>query len=166
MHSSMIRLQWFEQILESVSKPAVLIIGGGTLGTSTAYHLALRGYASVTVLDSFEVCSADLAATDLNKVIHFECLESLYTPLGLEALSIWKDHNSLFSGLYHESGVIFSGPEANREWLESTQNTMLEPGRQGLRYMTSHDMRQQWPMITGQFPGCVNVWSPDAGWVS
>ncbi|KAJ3547390.1 hypothetical protein NM208_g1542 [Fusarium decemcellulare] len=126
-------------------KPSVLIIGGGVFGTSTAYHLSLQGYGCVTVLDRFDAPSKDSAATDLNKVIRVDYPEPLYTKLGLEALDAWKGPKSILSGLYHESGVMFSGTAPTRAWLETT--------------------RQQWSAVTGKFPNWVNLWSPAGGWV-
>ncbi|KAM5349736.1 hypothetical protein ACJ41O_006241 [Fusarium nematophilum] len=148
-----------------MSKPSVLIIGGGVFGTSTAYHLSLRGYGSVTVLDRFDVPSKDSAATDLNKVIRVDYPEPLYTKLGLEALEAWKDPESILTGLYHESGVLFSGEEPTRAWLETTRKTMVQAGRKGVRYLTSDEIRQHWSAVTGKFPNWVNLWSPAGGWV-
>jgi phytoene dehydrogenase-like protein len=54
------------------SKPAVLIVGAGVFGLSTAYHLLERGYTEVTVLDRAERLPAiDAASTDMNKGISF-----------------------------------------------------------------------------------------------
>lgn len=52
----------------STSSPAVVIIGAGVFGLSTAYHLLERGYTGVTVLDRAEHLPAvDAASTDMNK---------------------------------------------------------------------------------------------------
>lgn len=150
-----------------MSKPSVLIVGGGTFGTSTAYHLSLRGYSSVTVLDRFDAPSKDSAATDLNKVIRADYPNPLYTKLGLEAMSVWKDPSDpVFAGLYRESGWIMSAHEMTKEWLESSRVTAEKAGRQGVKYMTAEELRKQWPAFTGDFPGWTNLWSPAAGWVS
>jgi sarcosine oxidase / L-pipecolate oxidase len=47
----------------------VLIVGGGTWGTSTALHLARRGYTNVTVLDPYPVPSPISAGNDINKIV-------------------------------------------------------------------------------------------------
>jgi NADPH-dependent 2,4-dienoyl-CoA reductase/sulfur reductase-like enzyme len=47
---------------------AVIIVGAGCFGISTAYHLLQRGYTDVTVLDrSVELPAPDAASTDINK---------------------------------------------------------------------------------------------------
>jgi sarcosine oxidase/L-pipecolate oxidase len=47
----------------------ILIIGGGTWGTSIAYQLAKRGYRCIKVLDANEFPSAISAGNDINKII-------------------------------------------------------------------------------------------------
>ena len=47
---------------------SVLIVGAGCFGISTAYHLLLRGFTDVTVVDRSETLPApDAASTDMNK---------------------------------------------------------------------------------------------------
>lgn len=149
-----------------MDKPSVLIVGGGAFGTSTAYHLSLRGYSSVTVLDRFDAPSKDSAATDLNKVIRADYPNPLYTQLGLEAMRVWKDTGSVFAGLYRESGWVMAAHDLTREWLEKSRLTAEKAGRKGVKYMTAAELRKQWPSFTGEFPGWTNLWSPAAGWVS
>jgi sarcosine oxidase/L-pipecolate oxidase len=48
---------------------SVLIVGGGTWGTSTALELARRGYIDVTVIDPYPVPSPISAGTDNNKIV-------------------------------------------------------------------------------------------------
>lgn len=46
----------------------ILIVGAGTFGLSTAFHLLRRGYTSVTVLDrASKLPAVDAAGTDINK---------------------------------------------------------------------------------------------------
>lgn len=47
----------------------ILIIGAGTWGSSTALHLARRGYKHITVLDPHPVPSAISAGNDINKIV-------------------------------------------------------------------------------------------------
>ena len=53
-----------------VSKDAqILVVGGaGTMGSSTALHLARRGYTNIRIMDVFEPPSAQSAGNDINKV--------------------------------------------------------------------------------------------------
>jgi sarcosine oxidase / L-pipecolate oxidase len=149
-----------------MSKPSVLIIGGGVFGTSTAYHLIQRGYTNVTVVDRFEAPSRDSAGTDLNKVIRADYPNPYYAQLGLETLGVWKDPDSLFKGLYRESGWIMGGHEETNQWLENAKDLAEKKGRQGVEYLNVERIREKWPALTGEFPGWTNLHSPQAGWVT
>lgn len=66
------------------SSNAILIVGGGTFGLSTAYHLAKSGFNNVTVLDkSVFLPSEASAGNDLNKIIRAEYEDPWYTELAL-----------------------------------------------------------------------------------
>ena len=53
-----------------VSKDSKIIVvgGAGTMGSSTALHLARRGYTNILLLDMFAPPSANSAGNDMNKV--------------------------------------------------------------------------------------------------
>ncbi|GJC83525.1 L-saccharopine oxidase [Colletotrichum liriopes] len=86
----------------SLSKTSsIAIIGAGTFGISTAYHLAKRGYTNIRCLDRHPVPSLDSAGYDLNKIIRTEYDEPLYTNLALEALNAWRQPE--WSGIFHET---------------------------------------------------------------
>ncbi|KAK5277241.1 hypothetical protein LTR40_010627, partial [Exophiala xenobiotica] len=80
---------------------SVLIIGSGTFGISTAYHLAKRGYTSITCIDRHPCPSLDSAAFDLNKIIRTEYDEPLYAELAIEALQAWRD--PMWKDIFHET---------------------------------------------------------------
>lgn len=62
----------------------ILLLGGGTFGLSTAYHLAKAGYRYITVLEKSAVVPPELsAANDLNKIIRAEYEDPFYTDLAL-----------------------------------------------------------------------------------
>ncbi|KAJ9145463.1 FAD dependent oxidoreductase [Pleurostoma richardsiae] len=147
-----------------MAQPKILIVGGGVFGTSTAYHLSTRGYAHVTVVDRFDAPSKDSAACDLNKVVRADYPNPLYTKLGTEAMSVWKDPTSIFAGLYRETGWIMSAHGMTKGWLESARKTAENAKRQGVQYLSTDEIRKRWPALTGDFPDWTNLWSPAAGW--
>lgn len=62
----------------------VLIVGGGTFGLSTAYHLVKSGYKDITVIDKSEFLpSNNSAGHDLNKIIRAEDESPWYADLAL-----------------------------------------------------------------------------------
>lgn len=148
-----------------MSKPSVLIIGGGVFGTSTAYHLACRGYGDVTVVDRFEPPSRDSAGNDLNKVIRADYPNPLYAKLGLETMNIWKSPDSIFSGMYRETGWIMAAHEATKGWLENARLLAQRTNREGVEYLSVDQIRKKWPALSGDFPDWTNLYSPEAGWV-
>lgn len=56
-----------KNLTPSTSK--ILIIGGGTWGTSTALHLARRNYKHIKVLDTYPHPSPISAGNDINKIV-------------------------------------------------------------------------------------------------
>lgn len=62
---------------QNSSESAILIIGAGTWGSSTALELARRGFTGIKVLDSSSFPSAIAAGNDLNKIAE----EGKQTPL-------------------------------------------------------------------------------------
>ncbi|KAI1379312.1 FAD dependent oxidoreductase [Hypoxylon crocopeplum] len=88
------------------TRSTVLIIGAGCFGLSTAYRLALAGYANITVLEKDDaVPSRFSAGNDLNKVIRAEYADSFYTDLSVKAIRKWQT-DPLFNPHYHETGFL------------------------------------------------------------
>jgi sarcosine oxidase/L-pipecolate oxidase len=148
-----------------MSQPSVLIIGGGAFGTSTAYHLSHRGYSNVTVLDRFAAPSKDAAATDLNKIIRHDYPNPLYTRLGREAMTVWKDQDSIFRGMFRGTGWIMAAHEMTKNFLKAAYETATKGDKESAQWMSIAETKEKWPEFTGSFDGWLNLWSPQAGWV-
>lgn len=98
----------------TVSKTSpLLVIGAGTWGSSTALHLARRGYTNVTVLDPYPVPSAISAGNDINKIISSGQYSSnkdeieINEILAQQAFECWKN-DPLFQPYYHDTGLLMS----------------------------------------------------------
>ncbi|KAK3185733.1 hypothetical protein K4F52_005598 [Lecanicillium sp. MT-2017a] len=148
-----------------MSQPSVLIVGGGAFGTSTAYHLSHRGYANVTVLDRFPPPSKDAAATDLNKIVRYDYPNPLYTKLGLEAMNVWRDPNSLFKGMFRQTGWLMAAHEQTQGFIKAAYEGAQRIGKTSVRWMRTPEIQTSWPEFTGMFDGWTTLWSPEAGWV-
>ena len=149
-----------------LKSPTILLVGGGAFGTSTAYHLARRGYSNVKVLDRFDAPSKDAAATDLNKIVRCDYPNPLYTRLGVEAMTAWKNPNGLLSGMFRPTGWIMAAHEMTKGFLQSAWESTQQIAGQSARRIEASEIREKWPAFTGDFEGWDNVWSPEAGWVS
>ncbi|PLB47791.1 sarcosine oxidase [Aspergillus steynii IBT 23096] len=129
-----------------MQQPKILIVGAGAFGLSTAYHLSLRGYKSVTVVNRFETPSKDSAATDLNKVLRTDYADPAFTKLAVEAMAAWKDPNSIFAGMYHESGWIMAANTMSTEAISDAYQRAEKAGLAGaVDYVTPQTMRKRWP---------------------
>lgn len=82
---------------------SIIVVGAGTFGLSTAWHLARAGYTDVTVIDRHDAPSIASAGYDLNKIFRTEYAEEAYTRLAKEAREVWLNEPVL-RGCYHESG--------------------------------------------------------------
>ena len=148
-----------------MAKPSVLIIGAGSFGTSTAYHLRLRGYSSVRVLDRFDTPSHDAASTDLNKIVRADYPNPMYTQLAREALEVWKSPTSYLSGLFRQTGWIMAANSGATKWLESSYKTVTGLGIGTTSWLSGDETRLRWPALDGSLDGWKLVFNSDAGWV-
>ncbi|KAF4456343.1 hypothetical protein F53441_1502 [Fusarium austroafricanum] len=108
---------------------SILIIGSGTFGISTAYHLGKRGYTNVTCIDRHPWPSLDSAGHDLNKIMRTEYDEPIYTHLALEALEAWRDPE--WNDVYHETGRITTttGDKKAKSFLEKSYENLKREGK-------------------------------------
>lgn len=85
----------------------IIVGGGGTIGSSTALHLVRNGYtpANITVLDTFEIPSAQSAGNDLNKIMGVRLRNKVDLQMSLEALQMWKE-DDLFKRFFHQTGRV------------------------------------------------------------
>ncbi|KAI1342808.1 putative sarcosine oxidase [Xylariaceae sp. FL0016] len=147
---------------------SVLIVGGGTFGTSTAYHLSLNpsAYSRITVLDRFPVPSREAAGNDINKVVRADYPETLYARLATEAIAAWRDPKGLYAGLHHQTGWLFAanGPS---DWIQESGATARRLGLEVPEALSADEIRRRWPMLgAGSFPGWSTVWNSSAGWAN
>ncbi|KAF3396712.1 L-saccharopine oxidase [Talaromyces pinophilus] len=102
---------------------SIVIIGAGTFGISTAFHLAKRGYSNIICIDRHHWPSPDSAGYDLNKIIRTEYEDELCTELALEALRAWRQ--PMWNGIFYGTGRITTtsgDPEAAESLKESYDN--------------------------------------------
>ncbi|KAL4860319.1 hypothetical protein BDV12DRAFT_122199 [Aspergillus spectabilis] len=145
------------------STTSILIIGSGTWGTSTALHLARRGYKTIKVLDPYEIPSPIAAGNDVNKIMEHKELKdgksSAWTKFTRVALDGWKN-DPIFAPYFHETGFIVAGhtPELVQHIKEGEVDVY---DGDYVPLETAEDFRQTMPseVLTGEFPN----WK---GWIS
>ncbi|KAI9728021.1 MAG: hypothetical protein M1834_007835 [Cirrosporium novae-zelandiae] len=93
--------------LKSDINTSVLILGAGTFGLSTAYHLSKSGYKNITVLEKGSSVPSEFSAgNDLNKIIRAEYEDPFYAELALDAIKEWQ--SPLFAPYYHQNGYLLA----------------------------------------------------------
>lgn len=152
----------------SKSQKSVLVVGGGTFGTSTAYHLSLKPetYKSITVLDRFPVPSQEAAGNDINKVIRNDYADQLYARLTTEAMKLWADPEGLYKGLYHRTGWLLGAAEESKHFVRQSAETARKLGLVVAEPVSADEIRKRWPWITGSMDGWSTVWNKSAGWAN
>lgn len=85
----------------------VVVGGGGTIGSSTALHLVRSGYTpgNITILDTFEIPSAQSAGNDLNKIMGIRLRNKVDLQMSLEARQMWTE-DELFKPFFHNTGRV------------------------------------------------------------
>ncbi|RDW93843.1 NAD(P)/FAD-dependent oxidoreductase [Aspergillus mulundensis] len=152
-------------VLSQLTQP-IIVIGGGTFGTSTAYHLSQKGYTNVTVLDRFPVPSFEAAGNDINKIVRTEYPEPLYTKLASDSRDIWRDSNGLFAGLYNPSGWIIGATDRSTPFVEASMKSAKALGVDPPKLVSTEEIHEKWPVMSGGFEGWKSFWSPNAAWVN
>ncbi len=89
------------------SRQAILVVGSGVFGVSSALELARRDK-QVTLMDPGPIPHPKAASTDISKVIRMDYgSDQLYTAMMEEALSIWDRWNREWAQpLYHQDGFL------------------------------------------------------------
>ena len=151
----------------------ILIIGAGTWGSSTALHLARRGYRNVVVLDAYPLPSAIAAGNDVNKILELSpsapkgsIERHVWDDLASAAIKGWRE-DPVYQGLFHETGAIIAATSTKA--LASLEEGGYYSEENGWTPVKSkQEFQQTMPagILTGDFPGW-SGWSKktDCGWL-
>ncbi|KAI5478463.1 fructosyl amino acid oxidase [Pseudohyphozyma bogoriensis] len=144
----------------------VVVVGAGTFGLSTAWHLARRGYTNITVIDRHEAPSIASAGSDLNKIFRTEYSDPIYARLASEARTVWLEEEVLRPS-YHESGYVFccSGRSelSVKNWEESVRSSRAL-GYEMEDLLTPPDFQAKAPFLNGPLPNWKGVYNAKSGW--
>ncbi|KAJ5437828.1 FAD dependent oxidoreductase [Penicillium daleae] len=138
---------------------AILIVGGGAFGLSTAYHLAQKGYTNVCVFERDDhIPPRYSAANDLNKIVRAEYEDPFYTDLTIKAIAAWK--TPLFAPHFHQTGFLHcvsgDAPQKAIDTLDrfrasAERNALIKPHVSPLD--GEEDIRQTCWQLDGPLPG-------------
>lgn len=155
------------------SEPTILIIGAGTFGVSTAYHLAqtYTDPSRVTIIDRDPSPPASAAATDINRIIRADYPSTLYCNLANEAIHAWFWSPEL-GPCFHKVGWLMldeKGSSLKRRIYETLRGRGTHIMQDvALASIASATGEGRWDDVlagtdTAGFGGA--YFNPDAGWV-
>ena len=149
----------------------ILILGAGTFGISTAYHLAKSGYSSITVLEKGNTIPSPLsAANDLNKIVRAEYEDPFYADLALAALDAWSN-DPLFSPHFRKVGYLLgnsaAAPDKSRRSLAKSLAS-IESHPAFIDHIapiaTREEIRRVAPALDGLMDGWTGYFNAMAGY--
>jgi len=97
----------------------IIIIGGGVVGASTAYHLAKNGAGKVLLLERGDICTGGTAKSCAIVRTHYSIESNMLH--AVESLKIFANFDDMVGGDvgWHRTGYLILGPEEHREPMES-----------------------------------------------
>ncbi|KAH8197595.1 hypothetical protein TruAng_008227 [Truncatella angustata] len=151
----------------------IVVGGGGTIGSSTALHLIRSGYtpAHITVLDTFEIPSAQSAGHDLNKIMGVRLRNKVDLQMSLEARKMWNE-DDLFKPFFHNTGRMDC--EHTLEGIEGLKKQYSALRDAGADLEKTHEWLDNEDEILAKMPllqrdqiqGWKAIWSQDGGWLA
>jgi len=96
----------------------IIIIGGGVVGCSTAYNLALHGEKNVVLLERGEICSGGTAKSCAIVRTHYSIEANMVH--AVESLKVFSHFDEIVGGDvgWRRTGYLIVGPEEHRESME------------------------------------------------
>ncbi|KAL7421440.1 hypothetical protein Q5752_004326 [Cryptotrichosporon argae] len=155
-----------------VAKDAKIVVvgGAGTMGSSTALHLARRGYTDVRVLDVFQAPSAQSAGNDMNKLISTHYVEGIWGRLAFETWDLWTT-DPLFKPFLHATGrldVASPGSPREAKLRQQYELSRAHPRKHEVAWLSDEeDVRQRAGFLhRADIKDWTGLWVKDAGWVA
>lgn len=158
---------------ERKNTKVIVVGGGGTIGSSTALHLIRSGYtpSNVTVLDTYEIPSAQSAGHDLNKIMGIRLRTKTDVQMSLEARDMWKN-DKLFKPFFHNTGRMDC--EQTEEGIEGLRKQYKKLLDAGVGLEKTHEWLNNEDEILAKMPllkrenikGWKAIYSHDGGWLA
>lgn len=143
----------------------VVIIGGGVVGASVAYHLAKMGWSDVAILErSVLTAGSSWHAAGgihaLNADPNIAALQA-YT---IDLLSEVAEESGHDIGMHMTGGITFASAPERWEWLQSTYRVYQTMGIEDCWLMTPDEIKERCPIINtdGVYGG---LWADREGYI-
>ncbi|GKT70525.1 sarcosine oxidase [Colletotrichum tofieldiae] len=151
-----------------MGEPTVLIVGAGTFGTSTAYHLAqsYKDPSRVTVIDRWDSSSPAKAAAaiDVNRIIYTDYVSPLYCNLANEAIHPWFWSLEL-GHFFHKTGLMVLDDQ-DSDFAKRVRNTLQQRGSDYTKAIDTLHLAKRWEVLRGMKTDDLgeSYFNPEAGW--
>jgi sarcosine oxidase len=141
-----------------------IVVGGGSMGAATAYHLAQRG-ANVLVLEQFDFIHENGAHGGQSRIIRKAYFEHPdYVPLLLRAYQNWAAlEEKTGEQVYFETGIIYFGAKGD-ELLENTKASARQFDLK-LDILAIEDAKRRYPMFSEIPDDWQCLFEPEAGYL-
>ncbi|KAI1341713.1 fructosyl amino acid oxidase [Xylariaceae sp. FL0016] len=151
----------------------IVVGGGGTMGSSTALHLVRAGYtpSNITVLDTYQIPSAQSAGNDLNKIMGIRLRNKVDLQLSLEARDMWRN-DELFEPFFHNTGRLdCEGSKEGIASLRKQYQSLVDAGvglEKTNEWLDSEaEILSRMPLLDrDQIQGWKAIFSKDGGWLA
>ncbi|KAF1915751.1 FAD dependent oxidoreductase [Ampelomyces quisqualis] len=151
-------------------EPTVLIVGAGTFGTSTAYHLShqYKDPSRITIIDRWEpmapLAEKQAAAVDTNRIIRTDYESHMYCNLANEAIHPWF-WNMAVQGHFHKTGWAVLDKK-NGDFGDKVRKTFDERGGDYTRDVSVSELRKYEVLqdLCGNTEMGKAYFNPEAGW--
>ncbi|KZV65846.1 FAD dependent oxidoreductase [Peniophora sp. CONT] len=152
----------------SLDSSILVFGGGGTIGSSTALHLARKGYRNIRVLDVYPIPSAQSAGNDLNKIMGTSLRNPVDKQLSTEAGEMWSN-DPTFSPYYHKTGQLeCSGSVEGIENMRETVQKFKDHGiGDTLEWLDDEDaILSRAPLLSREeIKGWKGIYFRESGWL-
>ena len=144
------------------STAEVVIIGGGVMGASTAYHLAKRGVTDVVLVEQRYLASGPTGRSLANLRPYHGVEETV--KIIHESSKIYLNFDEIIGGggQFRNIGRVWAEPESNRALM---QDMVALTGKVGMRseYLDPAQLAEMVPGLNTEDLGSI-VYFPDAGY--
>ncbi|KIW28340.1 uncharacterized protein PV07_08013 [Cladophialophora immunda] len=141
---------------------AIVIVGAGVFGLSTALSLAQRNFTDVTVLDRMAPPVPDGSSCDISRIVRSDYSDPFYARMAKEALEAWRA--GPFANLYHNSGFVLTSESRPDAFLEKLKGVLAGQDIPYESFNSSSELKRKFPSlneIQTDFGGYLN---PNGGW--
>lgn len=140
---------------------AIVIIGAGVFGLTTACELSKRGYTNITVLDRYPPPVRDGSSVDVSRVIRPDYADDFYAKLGMEAMESWQGE---YSQYFHKSGLLCASSQGEHPYIEQSKANVERRGGHVRSFQSGQALQERFPAIDGDLSTLKGYLNPSCGW--